>query len=468
MVELEKRTNIHVDWMHPAKGSEKEAYSLLIASGNLPDFLGEYGYTGGLEKAVDDGYYLKLNDYIEENMPNYTALRNDDPNVYRDTITDNGYIAGVYQVSLETPLPDMGIMIRKDWLDDLGLGIPVTYGDWAVMLDGFKNVKGADSPMLLGTNLDYYGSELSAGYGVGSTFYRVDGKVHYPLLEENYKTYIAMIADWYSKGYIQEDFYSNNIIQSAYTHGTTNRSGVVWLYPEIIGHYYAEQGRYADTNQNYVGVTSPKVNADDGPSNFRMATARTGATVFAISAGCGNPALLMRWLDYGYGEEGAILWTYGLEGESLEFIDGAPRYTDKVLYDPDVREAVAKWIYSVSAGPFLVYAKQYGARYDASRLKSGEPFGNHLLDCYTAYDTWAAASDKNMIPAAVSMSTEETNEYAAIFNDIDTYVQETLLKIVLGQQGMDVWDSMVEQIKSMNIDRAIELKQVALDRYLSR
>ncbi len=39
--------------------------------------------------------------------------------------------------------PYAGLMIRKDWLDELGLEIPVTYDDWEIVLTKFKEEKGA-------------------------------------------------------------------------------------------------------------------------------------------------------------------------------------------------------------------------------------------------------------------------------------------------------------------------------------
>ena len=52
--------------------------------------------------------------------------------------------------------------------------------------------------------------------------------------------------------------------------------------------------------------------------------------------------------------------------------------------------------------------------------------------------------------------------------DIDTYVKESIPKFITGQLSMDEWDGFVKQIKDMNIDRAIELHQAALDRYNNR
>ena len=41
----------------------------------------------------------------------------------------------------------MGMAMRKDWLDELGLDVPVTYDDWHNVLTAFKEQKGATAPL---------------------------------------------------------------------------------------------------------------------------------------------------------------------------------------------------------------------------------------------------------------------------------------------------------------------------------
>ena len=75
MQELQARTGVDLEFLHPAVGQENEQFSLLIASGELPDII-EWnwsGYAGGIQKAIDDGVILPLNDLIAQYAPNYAA-----------------------------------------------------------------------------------------------------------------------------------------------------------------------------------------------------------------------------------------------------------------------------------------------------------------------------------------------------------------------------------------------------------
>lgn len=67
----EKDSGIHIEFIHPALGQEAEQFNLMIASRDLPDLV-EYNwvnYQGGVQKAIDDGVIIKLNDYIDQYAP---------------------------------------------------------------------------------------------------------------------------------------------------------------------------------------------------------------------------------------------------------------------------------------------------------------------------------------------------------------------------------------------------------------
>ena len=52
--------------------------------------------------------------------------------------------------------------------------------------------------------------------------------------------------------------------------------------------------------------------------------------------------------------------------------------------------------------------------------------------------------------------------------DINTYRTEMTYKFITGQESLDNFDAFVEQIKSQDIEDAIEIQQAALDRYNAR
>ena len=68
----------------------------------------------------------------------------------------------------------------------------------------------------------------------------------------------------------------------------------------------------------------------------------------------------------------------------------------------------------------------------------------------------------------VTMTEEENNEYTNIMTDIDVYREEMRFKFITGQEPIENLDQYFEQLKSMNIERAIEIQQAAYERYKER
>ena len=68
----------------------------------------------------------------------------------------------------------------------------------------------------------------------------------------------------------------------------------------------------------------------------------------------------------------------------------------------------------------------------------------------------------------VSLTDDETSEFVALMADIDTYVESMCVKFILGQEPLSNWDNYVQTLKNMNIQRAIDIQQAAVNRYYAR
>jgi putative aldouronate transport system substrate-binding protein len=206
--QLEKLTGIKIDFMHPPIGQHSEQFQLLISSNNLPDIIEglPQNYPGGPDLAIQNGTYVKLNDLIDEYAPNYKRLR-EDPEIARDTITDQGNVYCFQQVQENKGKPWAGPFLRGDWLDDLGLEVPETIDDWYIMLKAFKESKGASAPLALAkSGFSLLNTGLNSAWGVGQEFYKVDNIVKYGPAEPMYKDFLMTMNKWYTEGLIDKDF----------------------------------------------------------------------------------------------------------------------------------------------------------------------------------------------------------------------------------------------------------------------
>ena len=450
--ELEKRTGVHLEFIIPAAGNEKEAYNLMIASGELADIITHngYEYPEGLDAAVDDGYYLDLTPYLDTCLPDYNRVRTSDPVMEKSTTTDKGRVVGLHILYTEKQGPWMGMQIRKDWLDELGLDMPETYDELETVLKAFKEEKNAYAPISIGKKGTMETSHaLSAGYGVMETYQQVDGKVLYGPMEEGWREYLTMLNRWYEEGLIDPDFMTNGGWQVDTGMVLNGDTGVWNAMYTMISQYEA------DGNIEVVPMASPKKEKGD-KLHIRREDGYVGNCV-TISADCKYPEIAMKLWNYLYSEEGSLLANYGIEGDTFNYVDGKPQVSDKITNNADYSMSQAQALY-------LMPPSRFGGLYDWTRELASVPEKD-----VKAFDIWSEADDSYIIPSRISLSSEEASEFAKLNAEITTYMEENSVKFITGVLDIDTeWDNYVQQLKDLGVERAIEIKQAALERFNER
>ena len=84
------------------------------------------------------------------------------------------------------------------------------------------------------------------------------------------------------------------------------------------------------------------------------------------------------------------------------------------------------------------------------------------------YDIWGQADTAWLMPTGVLMTSEENQEYAKIMADITSYVEEKTNNFITGVRPLSEFDDYLAQLEKLDIKRAIEIYQAALDRYYAR
>ncbi|HHU72452.1 MAG TPA: extracellular solute-binding protein [Clostridiales bacterium] len=467
--QIEENTNVHINWNIVSSSEAAEKFSLMIASGDYPDIIrgADEFYTSGLTKMVDDGVSIDLTDYIDKYMPNYSSLRKNNEKLMKDTMSDDGKIVSLYSIASKTGEVKGervwgGPSIRKDWLDETGLDIPVTIDDWYEALTGIKaKHPECEAPLMLGSAAtNYYGAFTSA-FGVLPEFYQDNGVVKYGPAEEGYKQWVETFRQWYGEGLIDPNFVSNDA--SFMTSGEFIGAGKAAAGPNVWGmtaDVYRQMGYNNDENYWLSAAPYPVLNEGDDPQAGAPMSELVKETLVVTTA-CEDVELALRYLDYYYTTESMMLSSLGIEGETyVDNGDGTYSITDALLEKvadgtyPTVSEAV--YTHSIGAASFGLYNwEMYDAIYE----------GDKATD---AYDVWENTKYDLVLPPTITMTDEEAREYASLYSNILTLVQENTVNFIMGGTSMDEYDSFVERLHTYGIDRCIELKQAALDRYNAR
>ncbi|WP_019636569.1 extracellular solute-binding protein [Paenibacillus fonticola] len=458
--EWQRKTGVKLTFIQPPSNQAKEAINVLLASGELPDMI-EYEWSkfpGGPEKAIQDGYILKLNDAIDRYAPNLKKYLREHPDIDKQIRTaDGSYYVFPFIQGDDRLRTYQGPILRKDWLDELGLGIPITIDDWHEVLQAFKKEKQIEAPLtFLGVPYPLFGIEgggFVGAFGVKKDFYLEDGIVKFGPQEQGYKEFLALFRDWYAEGLIDPNFAAVDSVTQDVSMLSGRSGACIWNAGAGIGTWLPILKENESAAQ-LAAAPYPILHKGDQPKFGQRAPA-IGSSGVAISSSIRNLEEAVRMLDYGYGPEGHMLFNFGIENLSYTMSDGYPAYTGLILNNPDKlapSQALAMYTRASYFGPFVQdvrYMEQYYML----------PEQKEAIRLWT--DTAAAL---HTLPATPKTG-KESAELSVIMQDVSTLVDEMSLKIILGIEPLSAFDAYVDRLKSLNIDRAIQLQQAALDRY---
>jgi putative aldouronate transport system substrate-binding protein len=463
--EVEKRTGVKVKFIHPPLGQEREQLNLIIASGDLPDVM-EYNwlhFPGGPEKAIQSGIITPLNPLMNKNAPNLKKLLRDNGEVDKMIKTDSGKYYGFPFLRMDDSLlVYMGLIIRNDWLQELGLSVPTTIDEWHTVLKAFKEKKNAEAPLVIPATSNYpiwfvrsTGAFVGA-YGIKCDFYLENGKVRYGPIEPGFKKFLATMGQWYREGLLDRDL------------GVTDRKGagakvLSGKSGAAIGYAGGDMGGWLDAMKtrdpkfDVAGVPYPTLTKGEKPKFGHRDPVFPG-TCAVISAKSKKKDLAAQYLDFNYSPEGQMLFNFGIEGVSYRMENGYPKYTELLTNNPkgfSLAEAMGGYIRANDIGPFVQDKREY-----EQYLK----YQQQVM----AIDRWKDTDEAKYMMPPVTATPEESSELASIMNAITTYREEMIFKFILGLEPIDKFDTYVAQIKKLGIDRAIAINQAALARYHKR
>ncbi|OAS20609.1 extracellular solute-binding protein [Paenibacillus oryzisoli] len=462
--EWQKRTGVQLSFIQPSANQAKEAMNVLLASGDLPDMM-EYewdSFPGGPEKAIKDGYILRLNEVIDTYAPNLKQYLKEHPEIDKQIRTDDGsYYVFPFIRGDDKLRTYQGPIIRQDWLNELGLEVPTTIEEWHTVLKAFKAKKGIAAPLtFLGVPNPLFGIEGGAfvgAYGIRKGFYQENGEVKYGPMEKGYQDFLATFRGWYEEGLIDKNIASVDT-KTMDSNMITGRSGAtVWNAGAGIGKW---QPLVEEKNKSalFAAAPYPVLHKGDKPKFGQKSYDYVGTGGVAISSNSKHAVEAAKLLDYGYSDEGHMLFNFGIEGTSYTLKDGYPTYTDWILRNPEKlapSQALSMYTRASYFGPFVQdvrYVEQYYT----------------LPEQRKAIGIWADTQVESYTLPQIPKTELESAEFSSIMLDVMTLVDEMSLKIILGIEPLDAFDSYVSKMKASKIDRAIEIQKLALNRYEKR
>ena len=166
----------------------------------------------------------------------------------------------------------------------------------------------------------------------------------------------------------------------------------------------------------------------------------------------------MRFLDFAYSEEGIELLNWGVEGLNWDWVDGQRVYNDLMLNNELYSTEDASYIYKAH---FATKYTQKATVCHANLLASPDSLAirfqyNDNYD-YSYY-----------LSSFITYDEDASLRKAELMADINTYVNEMVLKFITGVEPLENFDNYVQNVKNMNIDEVLDIITNGYTAYMSK
>ncbi|MCU6710195.1 extracellular solute-binding protein [Paenibacillus sp. J5C_2022] len=456
--EMEKRTGVKINWqMHPFSQYNTSIQTRLAAGKDLPDIFAipPFGAGADVVRYGSEGILLPLDEYInEQNAPNIVKLFEEHPDLKKILTSPDGHIYAVGELMKKVnTLNPRVYMLRKDWLDNLGLSEPETADDWYNMLKAFKeqdpngNGQADEIPMIVSHGFADY-SLLGSAFGIypGSNIWiNENGKLYYQYDQPAFKEFLTFLNKLYNEGLLDPEFASNDekktisMVAKGNVGTTPHQLPVVDRYNKDIANSGIEG--------EYIPVLPP-VNMEG--ERYIIKRSPMGGR-YGVLKDTKHPEIAVKWIDYLWAsEEGLLLQNFGIEGQSYTMKDGKPVFTEYITNNPDGLSPIDS-LRKLGAFPSFLSHQLYDFKTQTTPEKVVQ---------------FADGAQEYMIEPFPSMlgTSEEVEELSSLIVDITTYEDEMIQKFVMGNKPISEFDNFVSTLKRMGIERVVEIKQTQYDR----
>ena len=147
--------NVNINWVSIGRSTEVADFTQLLSAGNAPTIIFHYDYPNILQYYSQDAYQELDVDEIAYYAPTFWDTMG-------DIIQDYGVIDGKQMVVMgnrtELVSSNWGTIIRKDWMDAVGVDMPQSLEEYNAMLEKWKEAGlgfATATPYIKSFNFDY-------------------------------------------------------------------------------------------------------------------------------------------------------------------------------------------------------------------------------------------------------------------------------------------------------------------------
>ncbi|MWV44479.1 extracellular solute-binding protein [Paenibacillus sp. HJL G12] len=459
------KTNIKFDYTLTAKSGDPftQKVQVAIASNDIPDVMvvGEKELRQMVEAGQLEDLSQVYEKYASKQVKDFYATTNGKA-LEKATFDDK--LMAIPNIVPQGDAPYF-LWVRKDWLDKLGLEEPKTIDDIEAVAKAFmeKDPDGngkADTIGLPGSPIDLvYGdngfASIFSYYGAYPDYWMKDkeGQVSYGSIQPQVKDGLAKLRDWYAAGIIDKEF---ALRKEAYELMSGGKAGM------FFGPWWLPWGALGDAVKNnpksdWVALAAPL----DAEGNFNTHTVPVSNSFVVVKKGIAHPEAAMIALNTTVaGERGTDpdakqldnrvnpgYWPMRLVIENADTVTRKHDMLRDVLSGKSKPEDMIPEMQDI-------YAKAKASNFDP--IKD--------LGAWQPYYSYTVGSDPlhAQLKPAENLFTSITKTMELKNATLDKMEKETFLKIIMGKEPLESFDTFVEQWKKLGGDQITKEVREAL------
>jgi putative aldouronate transport system substrate-binding protein len=397
-------TDLDIEIVDLPSASYADALGVMLLGGDIPDLI---YFQGGDAKMADQGILEDLNPLIET-APNLKAALWPH-NVER--LKHYPYLLYVYPPRAPQPV------IRKDWLEELGMAAPTTVDEYTAFfqaihdadLDG-DGTAGNTYGVTTAENTNELDSIFNQAFGVTSTWMKdASGAWVHSRVTDAEKAKLAWYAELAAKGLYDKEYVTSkfDVKEDKFY---TGKVGVIFGSSAEVIDIYGGKMRQAHPDQAIELALLP-IPAGPGGQGLAAVDVSKEARGFAVATTSQHKAEVMKLLDFMASTEGQMLDRMGFEGE--EYTKDGDTYT--------VTDKISTW-----------YARFFAASNFVPPVEWKSEAAQQSLANIQQYFT----PDNAFVWPA---------DYAADLDATENVYRSWVYKFVSGEASMDQWDQYVKE-----------------------
>lgn len=431
--EIEKKTNIKFNWELVPFGGYDEKFTVLMASGKLPDAFMMNNNVRLQYQA--QGKFVDFSKYLDK-MPNLKAWSEKYPDILNLPKTTEGNVYALTSFTRGGQLP-IGYLYRKDIYQKNNIKIPETFDEWYQGLKKLKELYPTVYPVV--SVGDQVIRSIYEAYHTSNTIFFDQDNMEYKYgpSTTNFIDALNFARKLYTEKLLDPEFSVTD--HPKHQEKIQTGKGFMTIYYIGMNAVYNQNGKSVDPDFN-VGTALPPV-TETGLQGRVMVQYPVGGWFYTgVSNESKYKEEVVQLLDYQLTDEFTNLVNWGFEGETYTVENNTRKYL------PDVRTAAN------TNGKIVLKDLGIDGRsgiwpiYDLMAANSRDGDDNVVKDTQMYIDN----ADKIALWREPNIITPKdiSDEKAQVMTAVDTLISENTMKYIMGKISIEQMKKIIADVEA--------------------